>query len=293
MALMPIERGKVREYALATAANWPAYLEDTTAPIPPTFLSTVVFWESLHDLLDDPETVAALAANGVEPDVGRLLSVEQEYLFDRLLPRVGDVLDTRLRFDGVTSKVGRRGGRMLLVRFAVEFTRAGTWAAECRYTSAYLAGTAPTADGTAAPTAGPDRTGSPPAEVGARPPRTFGPVTMTDIVRYQGASGDLNPMHHDDELARAHGYPAAFSVGMLGAGYLATYCCEHYGVHTVRRFRTQFRDLVWRGDTLIASATPVREFVAGGERRVELDLLLTTDSGRTAVQGRAEFALGT
>jgi acyl dehydratase len=41
---------------------------------------------------------------------------------------------------------------------------------------------------------------------------------MTDVVRYQGASGDMNPMHHDDELARGAGYPEAFGVGMLGAG---------------------------------------------------------------------------
>ncbi|WP_419469377.1 MaoC/PaaZ C-terminal domain-containing protein [Candidatus Frankia alpina] len=58
---------------------------------------------------------------------------------------------------------------------------------------------------------------------GDLPERWFGPLTMTDIVRYQGASGDLNPMHHDDELARGAGYPQAFGVGMLGAGYLATW----------------------------------------------------------------------
>jgi acyl dehydratase len=119
----------------------------------------------------------------------------------------------------------------------------------------------------------------------------FGPVTMTDGVRYQGASGDLNPMHHDDELARAHGYPAAFSVGMLGAGYLATYCCAHYGVESVRRFRTRFRDLVWRGDTLVATASVERVVEGDGERVVELALRLGTDTGGTAVEGSAEFAV--
>jgi hypothetical protein len=60
------------------------------------------------------------------------------------------------------------------------------------------------------------------------PPRSFGPQTMTDVVAYQGASGDLNPMHHDDDLARSAGYPAAFSVEMLGAGYLATLCTDQF-----------------------------------------------------------------
>jgi hypothetical protein len=43
--------------------------------------------------------------------------------------------------------------------------------------------------------------------------RTFGPLTLTDFVRYQGASGHLNPMHHDDAFAQSAGYPEAFGAG--------------------------------------------------------------------------------
>ena len=53
-------------------------------------------------------------------------------------------------------------------------------------------------------------------------PQEYGPLTLTDFVRYQGASGDFNPIHHDDEFAQSAGYPSAFSVGMLQAGILAT-----------------------------------------------------------------------
>jgi acyl dehydratase len=127
---------------------------------------------------------------------------------------------------------------------------------------------------------------------GARlPERVFGPVTMTDIVRYQGASGDLNPMHHDDELARSAGYPAAFSVGMLGAGWLAAYCTDRFGEESVRRFRTRFTQVVYRGDRLIASAEVVRLFEHGEERRVELAIRLRKDDGALVVDGSAEFAL--
>jgi hypothetical protein len=78
---------------------------------------------------------------------------------------------------------------------------------------------------------------------------------------------------------------------MMGAGYLASHCCAEYGVESVRRFRTRFRDLVWRGDRLLATATRTRVFEVDGERRVELDLRLSTDSGGIAVEGTAEFAL--
>lgn len=127
---------------------------------------------------------------------------------------------------------------------------------------------------------------------GARlPERTFGPVTMTDIVRYQGASGDMNPMHHDDELARSVGYPAAFSVGMLGAGWLAAYCTDRFGEESVRRFRTRFTQVVYRGDRLIASAEVVRLFQHDNERRLELAIQLRKDDGALVVDGSAEFAL--
>ena len=63
--------------------------------------------------------------------------------------------------------------------------------------------------------------------VGAGPePREYGPLTRTDFVRYQGASGDFNPIHHDEEFAKAAGYPTVFSVGMLQAGILAGFATD-------------------------------------------------------------------
>lgn len=123
------------------------------------------------------------------------------------------------------------------------------------------------------------------------PARSFGPITMTDIVAYQGASGDLNPMHHDDDLARAAGYPAAFSVGMLGAGYLAALCTEHLGEESVRRFRTRFRKLVQRGEVLTGTAVVTRLLEGDGEMRAELVLALTDARGDVVVDGEAEFVI--
>ena len=122
-------------------------------------------------------------------------------------------------------------------------------------------------------------------------PRTFGPVTLTDIVRYQGASGDMNPMHHDDQIARSVGYREAFSVGMLSAGYLATYCTDLFGTETVRRFRTRFKGLVWRGETILATGRVVEIHQTPEGEQIVLDLLLTTGEGREVVEGSAEFQL--
>jgi acyl dehydratase len=75
-------------------------------------------------------------------------------------------------------------------------------------------------------------------------------ITRSDIVRYQGASGDLHPIHHDDEVARRHGYAGAFSMGMLHAGILAGYACATFGPENVRRFKARALTQVWPGDTL-------------------------------------------
>ena len=122
------------------------------------------------------------------------------------------------------------------------------------------------------------------------PPRTFGPLTRTDFVRYQGASGDFNPIHHDEEFARSAGFDTVFSVGMLQAGLLATYCTDLLGPANVRRFKVQFREQVWPGDRLVASARVVEVFEADEEPRVNLDLTMTREGGGVAIRGVATFA---
>jgi len=122
------------------------------------------------------------------------------------------------------------------------------------------------------------------------PERTFGPLTRTDFVRYQGASGDFNPIHHDEEFARAAGFDSVFSVGMLQAGLLATYCTDLLGPSNVRRFKVQFREQVWPGDRLVATGRVTRVYEADEEPRVDLELTVTRDGGGVAIAGEATFA---
>jgi acyl dehydratase len=125
------------------------------------------------------------------------------------------------------------------------------------------------------------------------PERTFGPLTRTDFVRYQGASGDFNPIHHDEEFAKAAGFPSVFSVGMLQAGYLATYAAELFGETNVRRFKVRFREQVWPGDVLTCRGTvvEVRHDDATGETSAEVELSVTTQNGATAILGSATCAI--
>ena len=130
-------------------------------------------------------------------------------------------------------------------------------------------------------------------EVGVKaPPFTDAPLTRTDFVRYQGASGDMNPIHHDDEFARAAGFPSVFAVGMLQAGVLATYVTDWLGAAQVRRFKVQFREQAWPGDVLTYQAEVVGRREEGGEQLVDLELQVTRRGGGVHLKGWASVAVG-
>jgi MaoC dehydratase-like protein len=139
MAVMPIERGKIREYATATAAARPVYLEDPKAPVPPTFLATVVFWTLIGETLRAPEVLRACADAGVAADLGSLLSLEQEYVYHGPPPRAGETLHTAERLSDIRVKRTGDGRAMVVIRFTVSFhDERGELRAECHYTSAYV-----------------------------------------------------------------------------------------------------------------------------------------------------------
>jgi len=52
------------------------------------------------------------------------------------------------------------------------------------------------------------------------PPFVHERVTRTDLVKYAGASGDYNPMHHDESIAQKAGMPSVFAHGMFSMGLL-------------------------------------------------------------------------
>jgi len=121
--------------------------------------------------------------------------------------------------------------------------------------------------------------------------REFGPMTRQMFVRYAGASGDLNPMHYDDTLARSAGYPSVFAQGMLTAALLATFATDWLGAQHIRRFAVRFRDQVWPGDVLRCSGRIPSVAAAGSGDRVTVELSGTRQTGAVAATGAAEFLI--
>ena len=84
----------------------------------------------------------------------------------------------------------------------------------------------------------------------ALPERRVGPLTRTDFVRYAGAGGDFNPIHHDEPMAVAAGMPSVFGMGLLHAGMLGIQLARWVGPDHLRSFAVRFTGQVWPGDEL-------------------------------------------
>jgi acyl dehydratase len=137
-----------------------------------------------------------------------------------------------------------------------------------------------------------DVTTLPPALAHPPAPLVVGPLTRTDLVRYAGASGDFNPIHHDEQFALAAGLPQPLSLGMLQAGILATWATDWLGAENVRRYRVRFTDRAFPGDTLTCSGR-VTGVATGddGETLAELELECTTQTGTVVIRAWATFAV--
>ena len=59
----------------------------------------------------------------------------------------------------------------------------------------------------------------------------------------------------------------------------------------MRRFGVRFSEQVWPGDTLTCTGTVVRRYEEDGERKVDLDLVVTRQTGGKAIEGNATFVV--
>ena len=131
------------------------------------------------------------------------------------------------------------------------------------------------------------------ATVGMEAPVLRHTLTRTDLVRYAGASGDYNPMHHDEVKATAAGQPSVFGHGMLSMGFLGSAVTAFAGAGSVVDYSVRFARQTWPGEELITSVTVSAVRDEAGERLADLDVRLTNADGEEKVVGTATVRLAT
>lgn len=116
---LPVERGKVREFALAVGEDNPVFFDIDAARAqglpdilaPPTFTVTQI-WQISREQREEQ-----LGAN---LDYERVLHGEQEFEYQRL-PFAGEILRATMRISKDFSKQGKRGGEMRFVTYESRF----------------------------------------------------------------------------------------------------------------------------------------------------------------------------
>jgi len=130
--------------------------------------------------------------------------------------------------------------------------------------------------------------------VGAEaPPLVVENISRTHFVRYAGASGDFNPMHHDDTVATSIGNPSVFGHGMLTAGLMARVLKDWFGPAALRRFQVRFSKQVWPGETLscTATVTGLRDADESGVGLVDVECQVVNQDGEAKLTGTATAAV--
>jgi acyl dehydratase len=112
-------------------------------------------------------------------------------------------------------------------------------------------------------------------------------LTRTHFVCYAGASGDFNPIHHDQSMAEMAGLPTVFGMGMFTAGVLSRIPTAWFGPTAVRRYAVRFASRLWPGDTVTFTGAVVAVREEEGVAHVDLELSATNQRGETLITGEA------
>ncbi len=101
-------------------------------------------------------------------------------------------------------------------------------------------------------------------------------------VYYAGASGDYNPIHIDQVVARAAGYHGVILQGMCTFSWLSDACAAYLGDPSLlRRLRARFTKPVQVGDVIRFQV----RCVASDEKVVRLEISATNQAGEEVLKG--------
>ncbi|MHB8416731.1 MAG: MaoC/PaaZ C-terminal domain-containing protein [Myxococcales bacterium] len=117
------------------------------------------------------------------------------------------------------------------------------------------------------------------------------PFDRLQIVRYTGASGDMNPLYFDEPFARAAGFRSVLAPGALALGALAQTVHEWLKAPCLRRLHVKFLKIIWPGEQLVCRGRVVGKHREGSDYLVELDLWMENPEGEMMVRGSGTAGL--
>ena len=118
------------------------------------------------------------------------------------------------------------------------------------------------------------------------------PITRLQIAKFAGASGDFNPSHVDEDIARdIGGMGGVFAHGMLGMGFVGQMLTDWLWDRPLRLFSAKAVLLVRPGDSLTCFARVVRKWVEDEDNLVEWEIGARNQKGEVTHTGTAVAVL--
>jgi acyl dehydratase len=128
--------------------------------------------------------------------------------------------------------------------------------------------------------------------VGAElPPLVKGPIEQIQLTRYAGASGDFNPIHQDEEFARAAGMSGVFAHGMLTMGFVGQALTDWAGAGSVRKLGVRFTGLVRLKDVVTCKGRVIAKSSKDDTHLVDVEVWAENQRGEKVVSGKATVAV--
>lgn len=117
------------------------------------------------------------------------------------------------------------------------------------------------------------------------------PITHLQLVRYAGASGDLNPLHTDPKVGEMVGTGGLIAHGMLIMGFVGQLLSDYVGPGALRSFDVRFKGMTYLGDVITCTGSITEKYETGDEGCVVGQLQAADQSGHVKVAGTFVAAL--
>ncbi len=117
------------------------------------------------------------------------------------------------------------------------------------------------------------------------PPLVKGPVQKLQHVMYAGASGDFNPLHTDDDFAKAVGMDGVIAHGMLIMGFMGQAITDWLPRKYLKKFGVRFSGMTRPGNTITITGKVVEKQNSGDEHLVACELVALDENGDIKVTG--------
>ncbi len=121
--------------------------------------------------------------------------------------------------------------------------------------------------------------------------QSYAPISKEQLRSYADASGDFNPIHLDEEVARGAGLPGVIAHGMLIAAFISNRALdfveknEALKGYEISFFQTKFKSMALLGD-IPSIGGIVKEVTESG---LSLDLQAKNQKGEVLTTGIAKF----